>query len=168
MIRNTLTTLAFAVAASLPLHGGATALPKTPWQVLENLQGSWRLATPRTDGERAFRISFRAISNGSALVETFGNPLKNTTQTVYHRDGERLIATHYCAQGNQPRLALVPTTALDALSFSFRDVTNLVDKSHSHLVKLDFKIVDRNRIERRETYTEKGMAEQSMLHLVRE
>ncbi len=108
------------------------------------------------------------ISKGSALVETFGNPSKNITETIYHRDGNKVMATHYCAQGNQPRLVLDPVVSRDALSFSFLDVTNLVNKGDSHLVRINFKIIDRDHIERRETYAEKGKTDESVLQLERE
>lgn len=157
-----------ALALSVPLAVAANAPAATPWQTLSELQGSWRLTNPRTDGERAFRISFRPISRGSALVETFGNPAKNITETIYHRDGEKIMLTHYCAQGNQPRLVLASSNAPGTLAFRFFDVTNLTNKTDSHLVKIDFNILDRNRIERRETYTSQGVEQESILQLERE
>jgi hypothetical protein len=48
--------------------------------------------------------------------------------TVYHPDGARIMATHYCAMGNQPRMA---ATALGdggrTLAFSYLDATNVKD-----------------------------------------
>jgi len=46
------------------------------------------------------------ISANTFLVESFGNPVQGVTETIYHVDGDRLMATHCCAQGNQPRLLL--------------------------------------------------------------
>jgi hypothetical protein len=157
-----------AIALTHPVAAGATAPARTPWQTLEALQGSWRLPAPRTDGERAFRISYRPISKGSALVETFGNPAGSVTETIYHRDGVKIMATHYCAQGNQPRLVLEPAAARDALSFRFLDVTNLAGKDASHLIRIDFRLIGPNRLERRETYAEEGSTEESILVLERE
>ncbi len=168
MSKNAISLLALALAIFMPIQAGAAAQTLAPWQTLANLEGSWRLAAPRTGAQRGFRISFRMISKGSALVETFGDPSKNVTQTIYHRDGNNIMATHYCAQGNQPRLVLGPSTSPAALSFGFLDITNLANKDASHLVKIDFKIIDGNRVERRETYTEMGVTEESVLQLERE
>ncbi len=48
--------------------------------------------------------------------------------TVYHLDGSRIMATHYCAAGNQPRMV---ATGLSGggktLAFSFVDATNVTD-----------------------------------------
>ena len=167
MLTTRITYIACAIIFSM--HAGACATPRATalWQTLTELNGSWRLIAAPTEGERAFRINFRAISKGSALVETFGYPEKNVTQTVYHRNGASIMATHYCAQGNQPRLVLSPMATPGALSFTFFDITNLVNKSDSHLVRIDFKLIDRNHLERRETYLEKGVTEESILHLER-
>ena len=159
---------ALIIACSLHAAAGATPLARTPWQTLAALDGSWRLAAPRTDGERDFRISFRMISRGSALVETFGNPAKNVTETVYHRDGEKVMATHYCAQGNQPRLVLDAAPKPDGLTFRFFDITNLATPQASHLIRIDFRIIERNQIERRETYSENGVTDESVLRLIRQ
>jgi hypothetical protein len=167
MLPKHIAIAALIIAAPLHAAAGATPMARTPWQTLAALDGSWRLAVPRTDGERDFRISFRMISRGSALVETFGNPAKNVTETVYHRDGEKVMATHYCAQGNQPRLVLEGAPQGDGLTFRFLDITNLANPAASHLVRIDFRIIDRYQIERRETYSEKGVAEESMLRLIR-
>ena len=159
---------ALIVVSACHALAGATPVARTPWQTLAGLDGSWRLSAPRSDGERDFRISFRMISRGSALVETFGNPAKTVTQTIYHRDGEKIMATHYCAQGNQPRLVLDGAAKSDSLTFRFLDITNLASPAASHLVRIDFRIIDRNQIERREIYSEKGIAEESVLRLQRE
>ncbi len=150
-----------------PVSASATMPGKTPWQALEDLSGSWAVSDPRSDADKAFRIEMRAISKGSALVETFGNPRGNTTQTVYHHAGKDIMATHYCSQGNQPRLLLTPDSTSAALSFRFHDVTNLKNKDASHLVQIDFKVIDRNHLARRETYTQNGILEETTLRLKR-
>ncbi|MES2902157.1 MAG: hypothetical protein V4723_20690 [Pseudomonadota bacterium] len=137
------------------------------WELLGSLAGSWSLADPVTDAQKAFRIDFRLISKSSALVETFGNPLKQVTQTVYHRNGEQLMATHYCAQGNQPRLVMDGASTPAKLSFSFLDVTNLASPTASHLVKIEFRLITQDLLERIETYSAAGVREDSRLLLKR-
>jgi hypothetical protein len=64
-------------------------------------------------------------------VEEFGDPAKHVTQTMFHADGSRLLATHDCAQRNQPRLQF-RADAADTLIFEFLDATNLRAPSDSH------------------------------------
>lgn len=45
--------------------------------------------------------------------------------TMIHPDGKRLLATHYCAAHNQPRMALVPSKAANQVAFDFIDGTNI-------------------------------------------
>ncbi len=149
-----------------PEYAG-TAPRHASWDKLAQLGGSWRLANPKSTAEKAFRIRMRPISKITAMLETFGNPAGLTTETVYHRDGENIMATHYCAQGNQPRLLLTPTSTPGTLSFRFHDITNLTSKANSHLIRLDFKLIDDDNLERRETYTQNGITEESVLRLTR-
>ena len=73
---------------------------RTAWATLQRtLPGSWTATT----GSSSVPVEFHMIAGGSALLETFGRPGKQTA-TAYSADGVDLVATHYCAQGNQPRL----------------------------------------------------------------
>ena len=51
------------------------------------------------------RISYRLVSNGTTLMETMDSGHDTSMVTMYHVDGSRILATHYCAAGNQPRMA---------------------------------------------------------------
>jgi hypothetical protein len=70
-----------------------------------------------------FVVSYRLISGGSALVEEWGLGTPHETETVFYPDHSDLLLTHYCAQGNQPRLRAVESSG-DAVVFRFVDVTN--------------------------------------------
>ncbi len=114
---------------------------------LTGLAGRWKCTGP----DAAVDITYRLVSNESALVETFVPSSGGETLTIFHFDSPSLIATHYCAQGNQPRLALQSVTA-GTFDFRFRDATNLPDPSVAHLDQLELELIDADRIERQETY----------------
>ncbi|MBN8552669.1 MAG: hypothetical protein J0L52_07220 [Caulobacterales bacterium] len=44
--------------------------------------------------------------------------------TIYHMDGDVLVATHYCPQGNQPRL-VSDGTPQGLITFAYRVATDL-------------------------------------------
>ena len=71
---------------------------------LSTLEGSWKVA----DSDEPFRITIEKTANDSVLLETWFVGENKHSLTVYHMDNERLIATHYCPQGNQPRLEMQP------------------------------------------------------------
>jgi len=119
--------------------------PAAPWAHLKTLVGTWQRTDASTAAQKAFRIRYRLISADTALVEEFGDPAKQPTQTVFHPDGGRFLATHYCAQGNQPRLQL-RIDAHDTMVFEFLDATNLRSASDSHLVRLTFRWRDADQV----------------------
>jgi hypothetical protein len=88
------------------------------------------------------------------------------TQTVFHLDGNDILATHYCAQGNQPRLRL-RAAAPDTMVFQFLDATNLRSASDSHLVRLTFRWRDADHLVREEVYATNGREEPGTLLLER-
>lgn len=120
-------TFAFAtLGASLP----AADAPNPVWTKLQMLVGDWKGAYsgPDAHGAGEVRISYKLVSNGTGLMETLESGHDTSMITVYHRDGGRILATHYCAAGNQPRMA---ATSLGdggrTLDFSFVDATNVTD-----------------------------------------
>lgn len=68
-------------------------------------------------------VTWQLISGGSALVEHWAAGTPNETETIVHPDHGDLMLTHYCAQGNQPRLRVASVTP-EAVVFRFADVTN--------------------------------------------
>jgi len=70
--------------------------------------------------------------------------------TVYHMDGDALVATHYCPQGNQPRLESRGDVAAE-IRFAFRDVTDL-DSGESHTHDLWFTPQADGTVRRSEVY----------------
>lgn len=135
------------------LAGGLLATTAQPvdsaaaFDRLKRLEGSWRNAA---DPASPLRIRFSTTARGTVLVEEWTAKGRPHSLTLYHRDGPRLLATHYCPQGNQPRLVL--HSGAPVLRFSFRDATDLDEKSESHQHALAFDLSDPARPVRSETY----------------
>lgn len=73
-------------------------------------------------------VSYKLVSNGTALMETMDMAGESETMiTMYHPDGADLVATHYCAMGNQPRLRARSAADPGILDFAFVDATNISD-----------------------------------------
>ncbi len=97
----------------------ASDLAASAFERLKTLEGSWHKAGAPDHG---LRISFYLTAGGSVLVEDWQYKGRSHSLTLYHRDGDALLATHYCPQGNQPRMALVSGPGV---AFTFRDATDL-------------------------------------------
>ncbi|MCS7034876.1 MAG: hypothetical protein NZ561_12915, partial [Phycisphaerae bacterium] len=105
----------------------------SPLDALKGLVGRWEA----TEGESAGAATeFKVSSNGSIVVETMfpGQPHEMTN--VYSMDGDRLLLTHYCAAGNQPRLQLVGVEG-NTLKFEMIDAANLPDRNQLHMCALE-------------------------------
>lgn len=160
-----LAAIVLFLASFHPASAGEEASPA--WGKLTSVVGTWFRPDATSPEGKLFRISYKLISGDTTLVETFGNPAGRTTQTVFHLDGPYLMATHYCAQGNQPRLRVSGATTGDSLTFEYLDATNLKSPEASHLVRLKVEFVDQTHIRRTEVYRANGQEEVSVLNLER-
>lgn len=132
---------------------------------MKSLVGIWKKEGGKSPN---FSISFELTANSSVLVETWLRNGKKHSLTLYHLDNQNLMATHYCPQGNQPRLLLEGSSTLNDLRFNFYDSTNLVDIAHSHQHSLGFEFSENvNLILRKESYLNAGKEEFSTLRLER-
>ena len=108
--------------------------PNAAWDKLKTLVGDWKGSDVGADqgagGMDEVRISYRLVSNGTALMETMDSGHDTSMVTMYHVDGSRILATHYCAAGNQSRMAAAGlSTDGNTLSFRFVDATNVTTDS---------------------------------------
>lgn len=150
--------------ASAQARGQEQSEPEHAFSRLSHLVGSWKRAG--SDGTQ-FRIEFELTANGTVLVERWVHRGKSHSLTLYHLDGATLMATHYCPQGNQPRLRMTRSGDRDRFSFEFHDATNLQSVAQSHQHRLSFDLTQADRIVRGEAYRQGDASEQTELTLVR-
>ncbi|MEO9461279.1 MAG: hypothetical protein ABJ242_00960 [Marinomonas sp.] len=148
---------------------GAIEVPDTvdaeaAFAKLLGLEGSWQIAGR---AEHRLRIRFYPTAGGSVLVEEWTNKGRPHSLTLYHRDGDTLLATHYCPQGNQPRMALFGDPS-GAVRFTFRDITGYDPSSQQFQHDLWFAFDDPDHITRSEIYHDgEGVKHPSALKLER-
>ncbi len=160
--------LLLAIVPAIAFAGPADRAPAPAaarFAAMKTLVGTWRTADRPGS---ALRIRFSLTAGGSVLVEEWLRGTDPHSITIYHRDGDGLLATHYCPQSNQPRLALVPSADATTLRFAFRDATDLDRATESFLVALSFDLANPERPVRRESYRQGGVDSPSELTLVRD
>lgn len=138
------------------LAAGAAAQSKSHpgFDKLRTLVGLWEGKNSRGD---AARVTYAMTSGNSVIMETI-NPVKESAMvSMYHLDGDRLMMTHYCSAGNQPRMRAGHVSA-DAreITFTFHDATNLPNPDAGHMVGLTLTFQSKDRITQVWTYREKG------------
>ena len=136
----------------LPVAAAAGEREDQAFEQLKALAGTWDAVTP--DGPAT--IVYRVASAGSIVIEEMFPGTEHEMITVYHRDGEKLVATHYCAIGNQPRTALDSSTpASEGLRFAFTGGSNMKPED-GHIHEWTIRIADVSHVEERWTYWEGG------------
>ena len=115
---------------------------------LKTLDGSWvgRLTTspvePSVDGNFA-QLSLRVTSMGNALVHEMsisGRP--DHPVTMFYRDEDRMVLTHYCDAGNRPRMVGKLSPDGKTLEFEFLDLSG--SNQHGHMHHAMFTFIDEN------------------------
>lgn len=149
------------------VSGMVSAQTAADFNGLEAIEGNWKLVKATSEQEQNFRLRYHFIARNSALVEVYGDPAKQTTETIFHRDGEVLMATHYCARGNQPRLTSTAQSDPKHLQFNFFDITNLNNKKDPHMVRMKYRFIDKDHFEKEETYLVDGQEQTSLMSLQR-
>jgi hypothetical protein len=129
-----LLVIAALFVASAPLWGATEAA--SGFATLKNLAGQWETKGP--DGNPMV-VTWMAVSAGSAMMEEMPH---ESMVTMYHLDNNRLLMTHYCAAGNQPRMQAEVSPDGKTIVFNFLDATNLASPADGHMHKMVLTIRD--------------------------
>src|SRR4051812_34744301 len=105
---------------------------------LKSLEGEWQADTQMGK----VNVSYELVAGGTALLERAGGEKMPVMLTLFHVDGDRLLLTHYCMAGNQPRMqAKRFDAAAGEIEFQFLDGTNMTPAS-GHMHNARFRLVD--------------------------
>ena len=131
------TQTALAQQASTPSEA------KAAFARLKTLAGEWQADTKQGKAH----LSYELVAGGSALLERETMDGMPPMVTVYYLDGDRLLLTHYCMAGNQPRLEeqrFDPATG--EIDFAFLDATNLATPGAGHMHNAKIHLIDQNHL----------------------
>jgi hypothetical protein len=120
-------TAIFAVAASVggPVDG------KAAFERLKSLAGEWQ-GSVGGDPAHAATVRYELGSGGTIVRELLFPGTEHEMLSVYHLVGAQLVATHFCAMGNQPHFKLTSATT-DELVFDFDGGTNFEPAKDTHI-----------------------------------
>ena len=132
---------------------GAKSTPQ--FDKLKSLEGTWQ---GKDEEGKPVSVSYKLVSGGSSLMETLEmEQHADAMVTMYHLNGTKLMMTHYCSMGNQPRMQ-VKKASMDenTLTFIYMDATNLADKNDTHMSKLVVTFKDSDHFEQDWTMSQDG------------
>jgi hypothetical protein len=135
---------------------GAGAFAQTDAQKafksIKNMPGSWEGKSP--DG-RPLRVDFKVTAGGSAVLSEILVPNEDMVSLI-HMDGSRLLLTHYCAAGNQPRMQASFSPDGKIITFNYVDATNLATADAGHMQKMVLTLLDDNHHTEEWTFVDHG------------
>jgi hypothetical protein len=146
------------ILASALIAPAAGAVPNDGdfFEQFQALAGEWQAELP-SFGKISNTI--RLVSNGKGIEETIGTP-DNNEVSVYVRDNDRILMSHYCAMtsdGHTVRLESRPNgPQANGLLFVFRDAINLHSPSAPHMRRVLIRILDRDHLVEQWTKIEHG------------
>lgn len=138
----TLLFTAVAVSAANP-PANSSSEAAAAFAKLKTLNGEWEATTQMGKS----RLKYEVISGGNSVVEHEWMGNEPEMLTVYYLDGNRVLLTHYCSAGNEPRMeARTFDPQNGELRFRFLDVSNLSSPSAAHMRNVTLHFVDDNHV----------------------
>ena len=107
---------------------------------IKALAGTWECDFDG-DGKSDCTAVYKVSANGYTVTENLFVGTPNEMVTAFHMDGTSVMATHYCAAGNQPRMRDAHP-GKHSFMFDFVDATNLKSINDMHMHSLKMEIID--------------------------
>lgn len=144
-------TIVLMLAGSRPSWAAGNDAPAL--DRLKALVGEWEGTNPA----HPVKITYTLVAGGTALMERMQPAHEAEMITMYSQDGDSVVVTHYCSQGNQPTMKTEAMKAkVDKYSFKFVSVSGLKTPDEGHMVGLVLTLVDRDHLTQEWKYTDKG------------
>lgn len=153
------------ILAALALTSAASAQTdaQRAFNAIKNMPGTWEGKT--SDG-RDVQVMFKVVSAGSAVMsEILGH---EDMISMFHLDGpDRLILTHYCGVGNQPRMQASVSPDGKTIRFTFFDATNLSAPDAGHMQRMTLTMIDENHHTEEWVFADHGKEQKEVFDLRR-
>lgn len=108
---------------------------------LKSLTGSWE--GKNSQGEPV-KVSYRMTAGGSALMSEIDGHGDQMISMIHFDGANRLLLTHYCTAGNQPRMLASASPDGKTITFNFLDATNLASPQSGHMDHVVIAMLDAN------------------------
>jgi len=124
---------------------------------LKALVGEWEGGTKMGKAH----VTYELVAGGSALLERESAENMPVMLTLFHVDGDRLLLTHYCMAGNQPRMQAKRFDGeTGEVEFQFLDGTNLKPGA-GHMHNATYRVADDRHFQSEWQFYENGKLKMS-------
>jgi hypothetical protein len=131
---------------------------------LKSLTGSWE--GKNSKGEPV-QVSYRVTGGGSALMSEIIGHGEDMISMIHFDGANRLLLTHYCTVGNQPRMQASASPDGKTITFNFLDATNLDNPQSGHMDHVAIAVLDPNHHTEEWTFINHGQEMKEVFDLKR-
>ena len=155
-------TLILAAIAPSAVCAAAQTDAEKAFAAIKNMPGTWE----GTSAEGPVKVTFKVTGGGSSVMsEILG---KDDMISMINLDGpDRLLLTHYCAMGNQPRMAASVSPDGKTFTFTYVDATNLATPDSGHIQRMILTLLDDNHHTEEWVFADHGKEHKVLLDLHR-
>jgi hypothetical protein len=155
-----LLSLMFLAAA---LTAAAQTDAQKAFATIKTMPGTWE---GKGEDGSPLRVDFKVTARGSAVQsEILGN---EDMISMFHLDGpDKLLLTHYCAVGNQPRMQASVSPDGKTINFKFVDASNLAAPDAGHMQGMVLTLIDDNHHTEEWTFVDHGKEHKALFDLRR-
>ena len=120
----------------------------------KSMAGTWQ---GKSLGGDTNQVAYQLVAGGKAVMGEIHNGSGDMT-SMFYVDGNRLLMTHFCPSGNQPRMTATISPDLKMVSFDFLDATNLSAPTAGHMHRAVYLFSDDDHYSEEWTWKQEGKA----------
>jgi len=114
--------------------------------------GAWE---GRSSKSQTSLVKYQLVAGGTAVMSE-SHMIDDDMTSMFYVDGERLMMTHFCPSGNQPRMQATILPDLKTVSFEFVDATNLSGPQAGHMHRAVYVFSDAGHYSEEWTWKQEG------------
>jgi len=114
--------------------------------------GTWEGKSPK--GQTS-EVRYQLVAGGTAVMGE-SHMIGDDMTSMFYVDGGRLMMTHFCPSGNQPRMQATISPDLKTVTFEFMDATNLAGPQTGHMHRAVYVFADDTRYSEEWTWKQEG------------
>ena len=138
-----LTSTALAVAGED--HHKAAKTDSPGFERFKQLAGEWVSVSDKPEhAGGSLGAVFKVTSASSAVEETMFPGTPHEMVNMIHPDGDDIVLTHYCAEGNQPEMKAPGKIDGKDVAFDFVRGGNMKSINDSHMHSVTYTFIDKD------------------------
>lgn len=167
-ITLTLSTLLFLLTP--PAHAGSDGYPAVQipkqFETMKQLLGTWEGRNKMGNEEHDMTVVYELTSGGTAITERVMAGTPKEMISVYHKDGNSVAMTHYCAMGNQPRMQLKRADD-KAMAFEMAGTAGVSSLKEPHMHGVKLTLLDANTLRQDWAFYRDGAQKETVTFLLK-